>query len=188
MTNLDPNERTRDTCTTGKASMWVWTLGTLEFVASGVMTLACVAFASLPIEKVQSLVKTAEERAILEQIHPMMFFAAAGFFVLGVLPGLALIFLGFGVREGRRTAIMASLAICSVQASLLALVLIANLLAAVIQGEPSALFSNLIVLGGIMLAQLGCVRSLWDARAGGSSQWDIDTDPWSHQPLTEQTR
>lgn len=188
MTNLDPNEHTPDKGTTSKAALWVWTLGTLEFVASGVMTVAFVAFASLPIEKVQSLVKTAEERAILEQIHPVMSFAVAGFFVLGVLPGLALIFLGFGVREGRRTAIVASLAICGVQASLLALVLIANLLAAVIQGEPTALFSNLIVLGGILLAQLACVRSLWDARAGGSSQWDIDTDPWSHQALTERTR
>ncbi len=188
MAIFDPTEHTPDKGSTARASLWVWALGTLELVTSGVMMLACMTFASLPIEKIQAMVKTAEERAMLEQIHPMMPMAAAGAFVLGVLPGLALIVLGFGVRDGRRSAIMACLAIAGVQAVLLALVLIANMVGALIQGDPAALFSNLIVLGGIMLAQLACVRSLWYARAGGSSQWDIDSDPWPHPALTEQTR
>lgn len=188
MTNFEPTEHTTDGESTRRAALWVWALGALELVASGVMTIACMALASMPVEKILTMVQTAEERAMLEQIHPMMSVAASLFFVLGVLPGVALIVLGIGVRDGRRDAIVASLTIVGTQMMLLGLVLIANVLGAMIQGEPSAMISNLIVLGGIMLAQWACVRTLWHARAAGSSPWDIDSDPWPHQTLPEQTR
>lgn len=171
-----------------KAALWVWILGTVEFVVCGVMMLACIAIANSSIEQLRTRFSSPEELAMLEQVHPMMEAAAGALFVLGVLPGMVLVVLGFGVRQGRKSSIFTCLAIAGVQSLLFAFALVISLIGGLIQGEPIAFLSNLLILGGPLVVQSICVRNLWLARLGGQPEWDIESDPWTHEFSVEQTR
>jgi hypothetical protein len=168
-----------------RAALWVWILGVVEFVVCGVMMLACIAIANSSIEQLRTRFSSPDELAMLEQVHPMMSAAGVVLFVLGVLPGMVLVFLGFGVRQGRKSSIFTCLAIAGVQSLLLAFALVVSLIGGLIQGEPVAFLSN---LGGPLVVQSMCIRSLWFARLGGQPEWDIESDPWPHEISVEQTR
>lgn len=97
--------------------------------------------------------------------------------VVFVLPGLVLVVLGFGIRAGKRGAIVSAIAILWAQAALLGLILVLNLVGTVLTGDLVGLLFNLVIFGAMLALIVATALKLHATRPGGP-QANPD-EPWN---------
>lgn len=97
--------------------------------------------------------------------------------VLFVLPGLVLVVLGFGVRAGKRGAIVSAISILWTQAALLGLILTLNLAATLLTGDLVGLLFNLVIFGAMLALIVATALRLHATRPGGSRA--NPDEPWN---------
>jgi hypothetical protein len=129
--------------------------------------------------------------AFMEQYRamaPHLRAIAVTLLLLGFLPGLAYLVLGFAVRSGRRWASVTAFVLTGTQALVLGLIFLLNLLGALLSGSAGAVAAAVMIWGALagLLAYtawtlLGVVRGrgaavspapTWPGSVGGREPWD----------------
>jgi hypothetical protein len=164
------------------AAVWVWAVGALEVLFSGCLMASVAATSALPRQRlVDELRRQNWSPQQIDQIHvlyPLLWAVAVVIFFCGVVPGLAYLAMGFGVRAGRMGWVTACLALTVTQSLVLGVLLLTHLAGAVFSGDPGALTAGALVFGS-PLALLGAVvyRLLIVSRHR-REHLDLQTDPW----------
>ena len=161
-----------------RAAVSVWVIGAVQTVAFGCCSALMGMVAMVPLEHF----RTVTDLKVFEQlagVYPLLGDAAMTGFVLGFLPGLAYLALGFAVRVGRGFSTEVAMVLAATQLVVFGTVFVSNLVVAVTGHSPSAATVNILTLGSL-LALLGYgIRCLWLARQSRHGDWDESTDPWN---------
>lgn len=146
-----------------QASNGVWLIGAVETAVFGFCVAVMAVLASLPPEQFEEFADQASiEHLTLHQ--PVFVEVAVTLFVLGVLPGVAYLLLGYPVRQENSLGITAALVLAMTQCMVFGLLLLRNLVATLIEHDPAATTLQILTLGSLLLL-LGCgAYRLWQAR------------------------
>lgn len=96
--------------------------------------------------------QTGDVNAFMKQYRqaaPYLRALAATFLILGFLPGLAYLLLGFPVQRGRRPAAVAAFVLTGTQAIVVALIFLLNLLGGLVSGNPGGITAAVLIWGSL---------------------------------------
>ncbi len=146
-----------------RASFWVWVIGGVEVVAFGFCGLFLSVMSRFTAGDFEQAL-TPEQLSQYSEVQPMLKPAAVTFLVLGFIPGLVYVLLGFKVRNGNRRATTTALILAMTQGLVFGVLFLSSVLHAVGQGDPAALTINVLTLGSLLgLLGIGTHR-LWQTR------------------------
>ncbi len=128
-----------------KASVWLWTLGGLGAITGTCMVMGLAQIAAWPVEQIvkELAPRFNEEQATL--VKAMAMPTAIGLVLFWLLPAIAYLMLGFGVRAGRGSAIRTARWITLVQLIVIGLLILLGLPGALRGAEGSSLFMLLVL-------------------------------------------
>ena len=145
-----------------RAASLVWWLGSAEVVVGSAAAAIFIAAARMPVTKLISWGQPMplDELAIAQgRLLPV----AMLFALLGTVPGLAYLVLGFPVRSGRRWPIFLALLLVVTQSVALGVALIGGTIQAVRVGQPPLLTLNVLVFGSPIAFLIYTARHLHGA-------------------------
>lgn len=161
-----------------RGARWVWWIGGIQGVLCGWMVLSLTTAATMSPEDFAALSKPQVPAEHLALIHPMLWPLALSTCVLGFLPGLAYIYLGFGVRKGRTLPARISIGLSVIQAILLGVFLVSSIVSAILEAAPAKLTLSVLVLGTPLIVMIYCTRALLRTRLVQTFAAETDVDPW----------
>lgn len=165
-----------------RAAVITWIIGSVQSVLFGSCSALTTWAARLRPDELQGITNP-EQLEQFSKFHPMLGHVAITLFVLGVVPGIVYLMLGFAVRTGSTIATGTALVLAITQSIVLGTIFIHNVLTAVLAHDPVMLTVNALTLGSL-LALLGFgIRSLWLARQCDRDNLEAQTDPWNN-PLS----
>lgn len=117
----------------------------------GLCSCSYALIAIIPIDEVASQgAISADHMRAWEQFKPHSLMLATTTFVLGCVPGVCYLLLGFGVRRGQRGMTIASLILAMTQAIVCGLVLLLSLIEGFRRGEPLAITIPVLTFGTLL--------------------------------------
>lgn len=157
-----------------RAAIFVWILGGLTVVLCG----CCSALLG-----VMGMMSDQELEEAARQPLPPEYFqfkqqlptVALGVLILGFVPGVLYLFLGFGVHKGRSAPTGIALVLAATQAIALAGLAAWDMIAAIRMGNPSALTFVILILGTPLLLLGFAIRWLLAAQQMNASH-DVNHD------------
>lgn len=162
-----------------KAARWVWTVGVLEMAAGGCAT-TCLG--SLATQTKESLLEQAGPEfpaAQFELVYPWLAPTAILIFVLGFLPGLVYVLLGFGVKAGRMGQVTFALVLALTQVIVLVFLGLSHVAGAWIAADPCALTSGVVLFGSPIFLLAVTLQWLLRAQRLHRQIQHEETDPWA---------
>jgi len=176
------------------AGLYCWIIGGLTALLFSCCGCGIGAIAALPTSEVQRLFNeqaaksgnnlSQEEISQVLQLHPTGFTVLAiVVVVIGLVPALALIGLGFAVRQRKRPAVIAAMVILAGQTLFCGLMLFSALLNGLVGGDPIGALVSLVVFGGFTVLLIVALRSLWNTLSDSRQPLAPetlagDTEPW----------
>lgn len=165
-----------------RAAILLWIVGPLQMAIFGCCGSVYATMAMIPYEEFLKLFEQHQPHMAdqADQIHPLLPAFAVSMLVLGFLPGVAYLLLGFGVRKAKPAAINFAQMIALTQGIVLAVFFLLLLAGAVQTGSPMTLTFVLILIG-TPLAILG-VAFYWlqKAKRYRDDVLSADDDPWNN--------
>ncbi len=142
------------------------------------MTLSLFIAAAMPIEQfVDNYSQYLPADQLASKHHELPHWALSILF-LGLLPGIALIYLGFGIRKGRARPTQIAVGLAVMQIAVLAVLVLDAIVTAISGADPLAVTAAVLVRGTPLAILIGCVRILLRARLAQSEAVDLHVDPW----------
>lgn len=154
-------------------ALMVWIVGAVCVVVFGLCSVATLALAILQPAEVMSQFPSEQ----IEALRIGLWLMPVCMSVFFILPGIALLVLGFGVRAGKRGSIVAAVSIVWTQAGLLGILLMLNLIGAGVSGDLLGLLINFVVFGAILALFVTTALKLHATRPGKPA--DHFDDPWN---------
>ena len=114
----------------------------------------------------------------LARVHRLLWHLALSILVLGLLPGIAYIYLGFGVRKGRALPTRVAIGLAVMQTAVLAVLVLDAVVTAISGADPVAVTAAILLRGTPLAILIGCVRVLLRARLTQGDHVDLQVDPW----------
>jgi len=179
-----------------RSAVYCWVIGGLTTLLFSCCGCSIGALATMPAGEVQRAFTrqqsqsggqiTQEQIQMLMQLHPTGYAVlAVAVVLLGLIPSVALLLLGFAVRQRKRWAIIAALVIIGVQTLICGGLLFFSLVGGLISGDPVGVLFSLLVFGGVTTLLIFALRSLRRTmsmqqaapvvRSDGTEPWD-ETD------------
>lgn len=166
-----------------RAAVAVWAAAGVQLLVFGCYASLLAGLGAIPAQAIREGMSEQVPADQLEQIiqnQPAMLVGAVVLTLLMVLPALALLVLGFYVRQRRRGAILAARVILFIQAGLVGLMLALNLAAGVTTGDVVALVTAMVFLGGTLALIVWTLRALGAAAREANARHSYhDTEPWN---------
>ena len=148
-----------------RAARWIWWIGGAETLLFGTCSALSANVASTPVERIISQLDGSVDVAQLTAAHEKLWPVVALLLILGVVPGLAYLVLGFGIRRGVLAATRVGLVICGTQAVVVTFFAVNTVLAAILTLNPVAVSVWVILLGTPTALLMFLVRALLRAQA-----------------------
>jgi hypothetical protein len=166
--------------TARRAAAMVWILGLLEVVLCSCCVVSCLFLAGLNEESIQTLGKQYQSPEMVKQAQSLAFPMAILTVMLGLLPGVGYVVLGFGVRQRKMPAVNTCLLLAMTQGIVLGVLLLLQVVEAVRTLSPMLMTTTALTHGTPMALIVYVIRLLMSLRAGGEQ--DLETDPWNQAP------
>ena len=147
-----------------RAAFWVRMIGFVQVAAFCFFGLPIVLIRLIPTDQLRSMTDSQQFKQIIES-QPFLGTMAWMFFLLGFLPGLVYLALGFVVRRGRGLAIDVALFLAVTQCIVFGLLLLRNMAAAFVHASPVSLTVNVLTVGSLLALLIHGVRCLWSVRS-----------------------
>jgi len=168
-----------------RGSLLLWFIGGVQTVFFGWFTISLLVMANIPEEVLREQLFERQPPDTVEQLmqfHPAFSIMAATVFFLGALPGVTYIVLGFLVRRGRSGAINFAALILITQAIVVGVLLLANVVAGVMEMNPAFVTVNILVFGTPLAILAYVVISLLRARRAVLQPDPYDEhEPWDRE-------
>lgn len=161
--------------------MFLWIVAALEMTGFGCCSVAMAVASFVPADQLQEQLQEnpAAAEITVEQLRAIMLPGAIVFLVLGFLPGVAYLILGFFVRQGKTIAINFALLLLITQIIVFGIMMLAAVAQALIAGNPVQFTSNLLILGTLLAMLVATMRWLLRARNFQSQVLGEQSDPWN---------
>lgn len=146
------------------AAMFTWLLAGLELLLFGCCTVSFFSASGLTGDEIlrafppEQASQFEAHKDTLPQFAQAMAFATG---LLGLLPALVLLIVGFMVRRGSISAMYLGLLLTAMQAIMVAVVLVLNVLGGLMQGALVAVTMNVLALGSAECLIILAIRWLW---------------------------
>ncbi|MBI1336272.1 MAG: hypothetical protein GC164_04840 [Phycisphaera sp.] len=152
-----------------RAGLMLWVLGGLEAVCLGFMSLMMFATMALPPTDRDKLIQeAAKQYQVSTEAVSRMFDAlpmmGLAYIVFGVLPGLALVVLGFLVRKPVRWAATTAIVIVLAQAIITGFLLLNAVASAAMGGNPVMLTAGVVMFGTPLAIMVYTLTRLFASR------------------------
>lgn len=157
---IEPNGSTLG----ARAAFWVRMIGFVQVAAFVLCGLPMVLIRLIPTDQLQSMTDPQQFEQIIES-QPFLGIMAWIFFLLGFLPGMVYLALGFVVRRARGLAIDLALFLAVTQCIVFGLLLLRNMVTAFVQASPVSLTVNVLTIGSLLTLLFQGVRCLWSVRS-----------------------
>ncbi len=178
--NLPPiGVKARNLCR--RAAAITWLIGAVQAVFFGTCTAVTAWAALLPLDQLRR-VTSHEQFEQFSNIRPMLGAAVVTVGVLGFVPGVAYVILGFGVRRGHTAATRVVLVLATTQVIVFGTVFVHNVLTAIRTRNPTVLTFNAATLGSLLVLLGLAIRRLWFVSRFCRDQLETHTDPWNNPP------
>jgi len=174
-----------------KAAIWMWVIGSVMLLVGGCCLASGLGLLVVPdsdyeqMMREQSQQMPAEQQQAFSAIRKEVIVTAmaACSMLSGVLPGLAMVGLGFPVRSGKRWAVGTSIGVVLLLMISLGVIFVLILLGSLISGAIVSNLLTLLVLGGL-LATLGRLAwllvELYRSEPGAATEAGAAYhDPWN---------
>lgn len=148
--NPDGDDRSRR-----RAARLLWLTGAILCVVFGSCAAGMWMFDSFTPAEVEQILRksqTGDVNTFMEQyrqVAPHLRAIAVMLLLLGFLPGLAYLYLGFPVQRGRRSAAVAAFVLTGTQTLVVTLICLLNLLAALMTGNPGGATMTVLIWGSL---------------------------------------
>ena len=168
----------------GRASLFMWIAGGAMTLLFGLYAILLAVLPAVVDEAKRAGTLTTDMITALEQLEDQAGSMALTASLLGVLPAVALIWLGFMVRRGTPGWTKAGRILANVQAVVLVVLTLDIAVSALRMGNPAALTISLLIFGSLagMLFYAGALlrrRPMGGAARTSAYLYDLDTDPWA---------
>ena len=161
-----------------RATRWAWTIAIAEVVLCGGCATLFALLARTPLKELLEQAKTQTQKEQLAQAHPLFTAHAISVFVLGFLPGLALLWLGFSIRAGKNLQTKVAIGLTIMQTVVLGVFLASLIAHAILTSTPKQLTLVVIMLGTPMALLIYAIRALMCAQQHQVDTVALETDPW----------
>jgi len=167
--------------TATRAAIWVWIVGAVETVVFGCMGCALSVAALTPLNKLEEILADhpMRENIDLEQGYKMLWMVAVLFIVLGLMPGIAYLALGFAVKARKAALTNFALMLLMTQSIVWGLILVINVGSGFVNGSPAEVTLSVLTLGTLVVLIVVAIRtilSIGPAELGASAE---HSDPWN---------
>ncbi|MDX1682153.1 MAG: hypothetical protein R3336_03435 [Phycisphaeraceae bacterium] len=154
-----------------RAALLCWLTGAMEILIFGCCAGVFAMFGQFSAEQFPP--EQHEQFKLIQQIAPLV---AVAVVVMGVLPGLIYVGLGFAVKAQKTWAVVTGLIFAIGQAFMLGLMLLYSLVNAVMMMDPVSFTLNVIVIGSPLALLVFLAYWLMKAFSGPSAQ--PQANPW----------
>lgn len=138
-----------------RAAVLIWLVGTFELLLFGLLTTVLVAMASVNEPTIHDAVAsgamTQEQSAIFLHQQPQFTPRVVTVVILGLLPAILCLVLGFFIRAGGRIAVMLALLITITQTTVIGVLFLGGLLWAATSGQPTVATLNILFFGSLLI-------------------------------------
>jgi hypothetical protein len=159
------------------AAVLLWILAAVQGLIFGCCSLVMGAFAAIPMEEwlKQPNIQQIDPQ-VLDSFHKIAGGMATLVFVIGCVPAVAYLIMGFLVKQHNRPAIYTCAVLLLLQTLVLGLLLLGGLAQSIPQGNVAALTMSLLIFGlpvGLQLAAGYHLRKALDQRPSHApTDWD----------------
>ncbi len=163
-----------------RAAVITWIIGAGQTFLFGLGTVIYGLMALLPEERLHELVRgqnLPEEQLTLLQPWLMAAFALCCL-LLGFIPGVAYVLLGFGIHRGKRLAFESTQMLLLTQAIVLGIFLLLGVSQALAAGSPRHVTLNIVVLGTPLALLITGIRWVAAAKRQLAYQTHAGQEPW----------
>ena len=147
-----------------RAAFWIRIIGFVQVAAFGLFGLPMVLIRWIPTDQRRRMTQPQQFKQMIE-LQPFLDTLGWMVFLLGFLPGMVYLALGFAVRRGHGLAIDVALLLAVTQCIVFGLFLLRNMAAAIEQASPASLTINVLTVGSLLALLLNGVRCLWSVRS-----------------------
>lgn len=167
----------------GRAAIWLWVIGGLEVVLFSCLATAFAVFGAMAWSEIETTFAAQDMPGdvveMYRSIHPHAGKLALGLSLIGVLPGLAYLVLGFLVRAGGARAALVASVLLLTQAVVVGLYGALSVFGALTTGQPGMVTMMVLMYGTSAALLVMALRSVNAARiapaqaadGGDSSGW-----------------
>lgn len=157
----------------GRAAIQLWILAIVELLMFGCLSATFGVFAALPESVIRNALPpgqiTEEQLQTLLEAKGMAVAIALTLFVLGVIPAIAYVVLGFFVRLSKPGAIGTALLLTITQCIVLGVLFLQGVVMAVMQHNPSQFTADCLTFGTVLVLLGYAVKWLLRAKASLSN-------------------
>ena len=161
-----------------RSAKWVWIVGGIETILFGCCSIFLALTASVPLDELEKMADPAQFEMI-RQAHPMLRTVAITTFVLGFVPGVAYLILGFGIKAGQPLPMTIALVLTMMQCIVFGILLINNILSATQVGHPLGVTVNIVTLGSLVGILGYTTHLLWQVKQLTRTNMPVNDDPWN---------
>lgn len=164
-----------------RAAKLLWVTGAVEAAAFGCCVTSMAIVSVMPGDLLQEAADAQTYEQVM-QLRPMLGFWAVTVFVLGFVPAVAYLILGFAVRTGRDAATTTALVLALTQFIVFGVLMIGNTVSAISTHSPADFTKSALTLGSLLVLLGLSIHSLWQARLLNHQSSQELTDPWDQYP------
>jgi hypothetical protein len=151
-----------------RAAVFVWIAGAVTMLMSGCCAMTAMMLGTVSLEELERVAGQPMPPQFT-QVQPMLAYVAIAVLVMGFVPGVIYLVLGFGIRRGKLLPIRLAMVLAITQSIVLACLLLWDLAQAITAGNPMALTVSVLLMG-TPLALLGfALRWLFAAQQQAAS-------------------
>lgn len=138
-----------------RAAMLIWLVGAIELLVFGLLAAVLVAMVLVSEPTIHDAVAsgavTQDQLVMFLRQQPRFTPMVVTVAILGLLPAILYLVLGFFIRAGGSIAVMIALLITTTQATVIGLLLLGGLLGAATSGQPAVATLNILLFGSLLL-------------------------------------
>ena len=168
-----------------RAAIATWTVAAVQLLAFGCCSCMLTAVGLMPEGQFRQQLERPDQEVspeqvdMLVQIQPFLLGLGVVLMAAIVLPALVLVILAFKVRAASLGATTAARLILILQAVLVSLLVLANVVSAILQGDILGMLMPLVIFGGLLILMVWAIRRLGEVRDAIDLSRAYHDQPWN---------